>query len=227
MYCKQSAEEYNNIDGYKLQKGCQQIILIEGLDEEKVWQNYKKRIRRDVRKAKGAGVKVKKLTESNEIEKLFELYLRTMRRNKACPVWSKKAFYSIYDNLVLKNKAEMIFADLNNKYIAGVISIYSEDTCYYFMSASDAEYLKYCPNDLLLHTIIADSISKNKKHVDLMTSRESDTELIKFKDKWGSQKYPSYIFEKDLHLLRANIWSWCWKMANSRIGGFLLKAFRN
>jgi hypothetical protein len=225
--CKQFADGYDSLNGYRLQKGCQQIKIVDGLSEEKNWQEYKKRTRRDIRKAEKSGVTVKNISDRKQIEALFELYLETIRRNRTYSVWTKKAFYSIYDNLVIKDKADIVFAELNGKLIAGVISIYSKDTSYYFMSASDTKYLTYCPNDLLLHRVISDSISMGKEYVDLMTSNESDTELIKFKDKWGAERHPFCIFEKDLIPIRANIWTWCWRIANSRIGAFIIRSLRS
>jgi lipid II:glycine glycyltransferase (peptidoglycan interpeptide bridge formation enzyme) len=225
--CKQFTDGYDDLNGYRLQKGCQQIKVLEGLSEEENWQKYKKRTRRDIRKAEKSGVRVKEITERKQIEVLYELYLKTMKRNKSCPVWARKALYAIYDNLVLKDKADIFFAELNENLIAGVISVYSRNTSYYFMSASDTEYLTYCPNDLLLHNVISNSISEGKECIDLMTSSESDMELIKFKDKWGTERYPFCIFEKDLLPVRAKIWTWCWRIANSRTGAFLITSLRS
>ena len=50
---------------------------------------------------------------------------------------------------------------------------------------------------------------------------------IKFKEKWGAQSHPFYIFEKDLIPIRATIWTWCWKIANSRIGTYLIRLLRS
>lgn len=224
--CKQFTDGYDNFDGYKLQSGCQQIVNIEGLSEQKLWSNYKKRVRRDIRKAEKMGVDIKELSQKEEIEILFNLYLETMKRNNTYPTWTRKAFYSIYHNLILKHKAEVLFAKLKDKYIAGIILIHSKDTLYYFMSSSAADYLSYCPNDLLLHRTITTGIQNKQKYVDLMTSKESDINLIKFKDKWAPQKYPFYILEKDLNYIRANIWTCCWKIANSKPGAFLIRTFK-
>lgn len=219
--CKQFTDNYDNLDGYKWQTGCQQIINIEGLSEQGLWDGYKKRVRRDIRRAEKLGVTIKELSDREEIEILFKLYTETMKRKKTYSIWNRNTFYSIYDNLILDHKAEVLFAKLKDEYIAGTISIYSEETLYYFMSSSATNYLSFSPNDLLLHRIITAGIQKNKKYIDLMTSKESDTALIKFKEKWGAECYPFFIFEKNLSCIKAGIWNCAQKAANSRIGAHL------
>ncbi len=224
--CKQFSDGYDNLNGYKLQSGCQQIINIEGLTEQELWTGYKKRVRRDIRRAEKLGVDIKELSSKEEVDILYRLYVETMKRNNTYPTWTRKAIHSIYEHLVSKGKAKVLFAKLKEKYIAGVMLIYSEGTLYYFISSSVADYLSFCPNDLLMHRTITLGIQKGKKHIDLMTSRESDTKLIKFKEKWGSQRHPFHIFEKDLNFTRACIWHWIWKIANSKPGGLLVRLFR-
>jgi lipid II:glycine glycyltransferase (peptidoglycan interpeptide bridge formation enzyme) len=219
--CKQFTDDYGSLDGYKLQSGCQQIINIEGLSERELWNGYKKRVRRDIRRAEKLGVQIKEISARKDIEILYQLYQETMKRNRACMFWPKRLLYSIYDNLVLKDKAGIIFCSLDDKYIAGIILIYSEDTIYYFMGTSATDYLTYCPNDLLLHRTIMLGIRKSKKYVDLMTSDESDIELIRFKEKWGAKCYPFYIFEKKLNCIRGGIWACTRKIAASKIGAYL------
>ena len=224
--CKQFSNWHDNPNGYKIQSGCQQIINIEGLTEQELWVGYKKRIRRDIRRAEKLGVEIKELSTKEEIDVLYQLHVETMKRNDTYPTWTRKAIRSIHEHLVSKGKAKVLFAKLKEKYIAGVMLIYSEDALHYFISSSATDYLSYCPNDLLMHNTITLGIQKNKKHIDLMTSRESDTKLIKFKEKWGAECYPFSILEKDLYYIRAHIWHWIWKFASSKPGGFLIRLFR-
>jgi lipid II:glycine glycyltransferase (peptidoglycan interpeptide bridge formation enzyme) len=223
---KRFNENFDISPEYRMQSGYQQIINIAGLTEENLWKGYKKRVRRDVLKAEKSGVKIKNISDRSEIEKLFGLYQDTLQRNNAFATWTKKFFYSIYDDLILKGKADIIFSELNNKYIAGTVLIYSQDTVYYFMNASLTDYLSHCPNDILLHNAIILGIKKNKKYFDLMTSRDTDTALLKFKEKWGSECHPFYIFEKDLDNIRAKIWNQAWKITNSKLGTSLIRFFR-
>lgn len=223
---KKFNDNFEYFKGTRVQHGYQQVIDIEGLTNDLLWQGYRKRTRRDIRRAEKLGVVATRISKRSELEILYQLYQDTVKRNNTYTTWTKKAFYSIYDNLFLNGKADILFAQLKDKYIAGVIIIYSSDIVYYFMSASLTNYLSFCPNDLLLHEVISLGIQKNKKTVDLMTSKDTDLELMKFKEKWGAVCHPFDICGKDIFRFRARLWDQAWKIANSRIGGALIRSFR-
>ncbi|MEW6170186.1 MAG: GNAT family N-acetyltransferase [Candidatus Omnitrophota bacterium] len=222
---KKYNDNFKDFKGYKILSGSQQILNIKGLTEESLWQGYKKRIRRDVRRAEKLGIILKESSNRNDVEILYAIYKETMTRNKTYATWSKKAFYSIYDNLILKGKGVVFLAEINNQCIAGIIILYSKDTAYYFMNASKKDYLSYCPNDLLVHTAITVSIRNGKEYFDFMTSPKNEIELVKFKEKWGSLCYPFYILEKDLVYLKPKIWNFVWAFANSKYGCWILRMY--
>jgi thiol-disulfide isomerase/thioredoxin len=223
---KRFSENFKHFNGYKVQHGYQQVIDIEGLTNDLLWQGYRKRTRRDIRRAEKLGVVTIRISKRSELEILYQLYQDTVKRNNTYTTWTKKAFYSIYDILFLNGKADILFAQLKDRYIAGVIIIYSSDTVYYFMSASLTNYLSFCPNDLLLHEVISSGIEKNKQCVDLMTSKDTDLELVKFKEKWGAKCYPFDILGKDIDKFRAVFWDQAWRMGNSRLGGAVIRLLR-
>lgn len=211
---------------YQQQVAFTHLLNVERMTEEQLWNGYKKRVRRDVRKAEKSGIYLEEPQSSREIDEIFDLYYQTMRRNIAYTTWTKKSLYSIYEHLVKAGKAKMIFAKKEGKIVAGIILLFSDDTVYYFFSASSEKYFEYCPNDLLVHHAICLAIRGGKSYFDLMTSREDDTALMSFKEKWGSQKYPFHFFEKRLSFLRPWIWNQAWKIANSRIGASFIRAIR-
>lgn len=218
--------DYPNLNGYKQQIAFTHLLNVENMTEEELWNFYKKRVRRDIRKAEKSGIYLEEITHPIEIEELFNLYIQTMQRNMAYTIWTKKSLYSIYNHLVKSNKAKIIMAKKDREIIAGIILLLSEDTLYYFFSASSKEYLKYCPNDLLVHHSICLAIREGKKYFDLMTSKKDDIALMNFKEKWGAKRYPFYFFEKKLSLLRPLIWDQIWKLANSKIGVHIIRTLK-
>jgi len=183
-----------------------EIITIENVTEEELWKGYKKRVRRDIRRGEKLGMKLKPISAREEIDILYELYRETIDRNKDYAAWTKDSLYAIYDVLYHAGCADIIFATLDNEYIASTIVIWDKDTLYYFMSASLTKSLRYCPNDALLHYAITSGIRKGKKQIDLMTSSGKDINLIKFKEKWGAQHYPFYIYERKINTLKYTLW---------------------
>jgi len=218
--------EFPDLHDYQQQVASTHLLNLEGMTEEQLWEGYKKRVRRDIRKAEKSGIYVEEISSPIEIEELFGLYYQTMRRNVALTTWTKRSLYSIYEHLVKSSKARMIFAKKEGRIVAGIILLFSDDTVYYFFAASSEKYFQYCPNDLLVHHGICLAIRESKKYFDLMTSREDDIALMNFKEKWGSQKYPFHFFEKRLSLLRPWIWDQGWKIANSKIGASLIRGIR-
>lgn len=217
---------FPDLNGFHQQAAFTHLLNVEKMTEEQLWNGYKKRVRRDVRKAEKSGICLEEIRSSNEIDQMFDLYYQTMRRNISYTTWTKKSLYSIYDHLVKPGEAKMILAKKDGKVIAGIILLFSTDTVYYFFSASSEKYFQYCPNDLLVHHAICLTIREGKKYFDLMTSREDDMALMSFKEKWGGQKYPFHFFEKRLAFLRPWIWNQAWKVANSKTGAFFIRAVR-
>lgn len=217
---------FPDLNGFQRKMAYTHLLNLEGMTEEQLWNSYKKRVRRDVRKAEKSGIYLEEVQTSHEVDEMFRLYYQTMRRNITYTTWTKKSLGSIYEHLVQTGKAKMLFAKKDGKPIAGIILLFSEDTVYYFFSASSEKYFPYCPNDLLVHHAICLAIREGKKYFDFMTSREDDTALMSFKEKWGAQKYPFHFFEKRLSFLSPWIWDQAWKIANSKIGASLIRAIR-
>lgn len=217
---------FPGLEQYWQQVAFTHLLNLEGVTEQKLWEGYKKRVRRDIRKAEKSGIYLEEISAPAEIEEVFALYSETMRRNIAYTTWTKKSLYSIYERLVKAGKAKMIFAKKDGKMAAGIILLFSEDTVYYFFSASSEKYFQYCPNDLLVHHGICLAIREGKKYFDLMTSRKDDTALMNFKEKWGAQKYPFYFFEKSLSPFRTWLWRRAWWMINTSAGARLLRWWR-
>ena len=229
VFCltKKSDDYYSLPNKYKIRSAYQHIINIQGLTSEILWQNYKKRVRRDIRKAEKSGIIVRPIKDRTEVELMYKLYCRTMERNHSYVVWNKRIIDSIYDNFILQGKSTIIFAEFKGKVIAGIILIYSEDTVYYFMNGSLSEYLTYCPNDILLHTAINIGIEKKFRFIDLMTTYGSDKKLASFKEKWGGKRLDFFILEKDFNFFRSFLWNLALGLVKTPLGYKLFKLFQN
>ena len=217
---------FPDLEGYKRQFAFTHLLNLDGITGEQLWNGYKKRVRRDIRKAEKSGIYLEEISGPAELEEVFTLYHQTMRRNVSYTTWTKRSLYSIYEHLVRSGEAKMVFGKKEGKVVAGIILLFSDDTVYYFFSASSEKYFQYCPNDLLVHRAICLAIQENKKYFDLMTSREDDIALMNFKEKWGAEKYPFTFFEKRLGLIRPWMWDQMWKAVNSKTGASLIRAIR-
>ncbi len=215
-----------DLDGYRQETAFTHLIDLQGMNEEQLWNGYKKRVRRDVRKAEKSGISIHKATSPGEIDALFSLYLETMKRNEAYDIWTKKMFYTIHRDLAQQSEAKILLAKLGDEVIAGIILLFSPDTTYYFFAASAKKHLSLCPNDLLVHHGICLTIMKGKRYFDLMASPKEDFALMNFKEKWGAQKCPFYFYEKSLTSFRPWLWKRVWGLRNTSIGARLIRLSR-
>jgi hypothetical protein len=90
------------------------------------------------------------------------------------------------------------------------------------IGGAKTEHWESCPDDLLIHHGILETIEQDKKYFDFMQSPMGNQDLMAFKDKWGGQTHPFIIYEKDVNPFRAKIWRKAWKIANTTIFSSLL-----
>jgi hypothetical protein len=218
--------QFPELEGYQKKVAYTHLLHLDHVTEEVLWNNYKKRVRRDIRKAEKSGISIHEASHSGEIDILFDLYLETMKRNEAYNTWTKKALYAIYDHLVRNGDAKILLAKLKDEIIAGIILIFSPETTYYFFAASSQKNLSLCPNDLLVHHGICLTIRAGRRFFDLMASQKEDVALMNFKEKWGAQKYPFYFYEKSLNPFRTWLWRKAWWVMNTSAGSQLMRWWR-
>lgn len=213
------------LKGYHPRKGYQHILDLNGMNPEILWNQYKSSIRRNIKKAEKLQVSVREIKQNSELDSLYWLYLETMKRNHATPIWTKRIFEAIYDLLVTQGQASILFAEWKDHIIAGMILIFSDETTSYFLGASETSTHSLRANDLLFHKAILKSILEKKRSFDFMTCVEWDEDLIRFKEKWGAKRLPFVIYEKELNPFRSKIWTFIWRIINSKLGSYLLNKF--
>ena len=202
------------------------LLDLRGYDKEKIWEGYKKNIRRDVRKAQRSGITIRSGDFREDIDIFYKLYLASMERNRAMAKYPLHWFETLYEIVTKKGLGAILIAELNGVAIAGVVLIYSASSTHYFHNGSQYEFLKFCPNELLVHSSIEDAVEKGIPFFDFMGSDPNDLSLVRFKEKWGSQSMLLNTYVKNYHPFRCKIWEWGKRLGSSQIGNRLLKLMR-
>ena len=202
------------------------LLDLRGFNKEKIWEGYKKNIRRDVRKAQKSGITIHGGDSREDIYLFYKLYLASMERNRAMAKYPLHWFEAIYEIVTKKGLGAILIAELNRVAIAGVVLIYSPSSTHYFHNGSEYEFLKFCPNELLVHSSLEKAIEKGNSFFDFMGSAPDDLSLLRFKEKWGSQSMDLYTFVKYYHPFRCKIWELGKRMGSSQIGNWLIKILR-
>jgi serine/alanine adding enzyme len=202
------------------------LLDLRGLNKEKVWEGYKKNIRRDVRKAQRSGITIRRGDSRKDANIFYKLYLASMERNRAMAKYPLRWFETLYEVLTKKELSAIYIAELNDVAIAGVVLIYSVSSTHYFHNGSQYEFLKLCPNELLVHSSIENAVEKKITFFDFMGSDPSDLSLVRFKEKWGGQSMDTYTYIKDVNPFKSKIWELGRRAVASKWGAKALKWIR-
>lgn len=198
--------DYDMPPGYGRSEGFQHILPLESFGE------LSSSITRNVRKAEKNNIIIENISRREEIEDLYSLYINTMVRNNFYPIWTKDILYEVYDILLPSRKADIFFAKMEGKPIAGLVLFYFKDCAYYFVGASLTRHLSLRPNDLLFNHALKLCSEKGLKYFDFMTSSMEDESLIRFKEKWGGRKHIFTVYEKSLNVPRVETAKLLWRL---------------
>ncbi len=146
-----------------------------------------------------------------------------MERNRAAAKYPFRWFETLYELLGESRFATILLAELNNIAIAGVVLINSTTTTHYFHNGSQDEFLKFCPNELLVHSALEEAIERGNSYFDFMGSGSNDLSLLWFKEKWGSQTLDIHTYIKDYDPIRCNILELGKKFAASSLGTKMIR----
>jgi len=202
------------------------LLNLRGLEKNRILERHKKYVRRDIRKAQRSGVTIRSGTSREDAKLFYTLYLASMERNRAVPKYPFSWFETIYKEMAEKGLSTLLLAQLGQVAIAGAVLIHSTTTTHYLHNGSQNEFLKFCPNELLVHSALEGAVERGNSYFDFMGSDPADLPLIKFKEKWGSQSLDVHTYVKDYHPIRCKIWEWGKRCGNSRIGNRLLRIIR-
>lgn len=168
---------------------------------DQIWKDYKPNLRRTIKKALNSDLIFERIKDRKEVEDFYELYLTSMKRNKALAKYPIALFYKIFD-LLTPDSADIFFAKYRNKPTAGIVMIYSKESAHYFHGGSSAESLPLRANDFLFHHAIKAAMEKEKSYFDFLGSEKRLSSLVQFKDKWGTKKEELLVFQKDIGTIR-------------------------
>jgi hypothetical protein len=202
------------------------LLHLQQMSEECLWKGYKKYLRRDIRRAEKMKVKIEEICNRSEIEDFYQLYLCSMKRNKALVKYPKTFLYAIYDIIIAKGYGDIFFAKLGEKKIAGIMILYSQDISHYYFGGSQSEYHRYQPNEALLHKAICKSIELKKSIFDFMGSDPQDANLIHFKEKWGALPHPITHYTIVKNRFRSALWQAGLHMLSSSGGAALTRGIQ-
>jgi len=196
---KQDLPDFNCVESYR------HLLELKDKSTDLIWRNYKDSLKRNIKTALKSDLYFEKIRSRGEVESFYQLYLDSMRRNRALTKYPLQLFYKIYD-LLVPEFSDIFFAKYHNQPVAGIVVIYSEKIAHYFHGGSVTEHLHQRPNDLLFHHAIRLAKERGKSYFDFMGSSKKMLSLIQFKEKWGAEKKIVFNYHRDISKSRSAIY---------------------
>ncbi len=193
------------------------ILQLKEKSVDEIWRGYKPNLKRTIQSALKSDLFFERVKDRQEVESFYELYLESMKRNRALAKYPLTFFYKVFD-LLIPGSADLLFVKYRNRPVAGVVMIYSEESAHYFHGGSSTQHLYLRPNDLLFHHSIKIAKEKGKSYFDFLGSDKRLSSLVQFKDKWGTKRGKLLVFQKDIGIIRPWLGKVVWGFAQTRVG---------
>ncbi len=186
LRCRYDGQDFENkLVGYK-----HTLDLIP--DEDRIFKGFKKtQVQQPIQKAERDGLIGKVKSDYEAVLDFYELHLLT-RRKLGVPIQPKKFFFHFY-NEIIKNDLGFVVLVYQDKNVisAGIFAGVNKILTYKF-SASNPDYLKYRPNNLMLWTAIQEAKKRRFDIFDFGRTELGNEGLRKFKQGWGTVEAPLY-----------------------------------
>lgn len=177
-------------------------------NEKDLWDSFHKHIRNSVRKAEKTGLKIVETNTWEEWQKFYRLHVDHSNRRMIAPK-SEKFFKLLFEQFLPKEMVKLFIALDGDQIIGGMLFLEHKNIMTYYIGASDDNYSKCSPNDILMWNSIRWGLRNKIDILDLGDTWPDPKSHIysihKFKEKWGGQliKCDFYIHGRLYHFGRS------------------------
>ncbi|HEU0002890.1 MAG TPA: GNAT family N-acetyltransferase [Ktedonobacteraceae bacterium] len=205
-------------------------------DPDNVWSSLRKPVQHQVKKAQKLGVQVRIAQKREDMEHYYRLHLQTRSKKHGMPAQPAQYFYGLWDAFASTGSVQLLLAEHEGRVIAGMILLASGSTIRYAYGASDEQFLKLAPNNLLMWTAITLGCTNGYQTLDMGRTSRDNEGLMEFKRRWGAtlEALPYYYYPQIAGLASTSEESWkfraltsCWKRlplsVAATLGGKLYK----
>ena len=178
-------------------------------DEDELWRRLKKNARQGVEKAEKNDIIVKEADTWKLWFDFYKIYTQHCLR-KGLEFKNLIFFRELYEQFLPKMMVKLFVALYNDMVIAGGLFLCYDKVMAYHINASDNEYIKYSPNDLILWNAILWGRRNGFGTIDMDDTwpdpKSPHFGIHKFKDKWGGRLMEGNVYyHGDICLLGKNI----------------------
>ncbi|MDP9372588.1 MAG: GNAT family N-acetyltransferase, partial [Chloroflexota bacterium] len=164
-------------------------VLALGPDPEEVRRRFSKMHQRNIRKAEGTALEIRRGNARADLETFYRLHLLT-RRRLGVPIQPRRFFRLLADCLLAEDRGFVLSAHLDGAPIAAAVFLTAGGTMVYKYGASDQRYWEHRPNNLLFWAAIRWGCEAGYRTFDWGRTDLEDEGLRGFKTGWGAREEP-------------------------------------
>ncbi len=221
LYIRARPGIFSNLNAEFIKKGFTKLpvyyfIVDIDRDEKVLWKGIERNARRKVEKAGRNGIAVTEAEEWNLWVDFHKLHVQHCKIKNLEP--RNLAFFKeLYEQFRPKKMAKLFVASYADSIVAGSLFLCYDKNMAYHINASDENYTKFAPNDLILWNAMLWGNHNGFKTLDLDDTWPDPTSpyhsIHKFKEKWGGHLEEgsvyyygkAYLFGKYLAKMKNNM----------------------
>jgi hypothetical protein len=150
-----------------------------GADE--IWMDFEHKVRKNVKKARRAGVEIELDPEGVRLDDFLRLYAHTLERRDAPERYrfSREFFERIHERLA----GQFVYAHAlhENRVVSSELVLLSARNAYSFLGGTDSEAFDLRPNDLLKHDVILWAKDAGQRRFVLGGGYSADDGIFRYK----------------------------------------------
>ncbi len=189
-------------------------ILPLSASAEEAWSALRKPVQHQIKKSQKAGVQVRTAQSREDMDIYYRLHLNTRTKKHGMPAQARNYFLTLWDTFAESGTMRLLLAESEGTPIAGIILFAAGSTLHYAYGASDENYLKLAPNNLLFWEAITWGSMNSYTSLDLGRTACNNAGLMEFKRRWGAvqEPMPYYYYPQTAGLASTSESSWKYRV---------------
>ncbi len=175
-------------------------INIDLTSEEEILLNMKRTCRKSIRRALEKGFKAELDNSDQAWDKFIDLYYMTMNKNCASDYYYFPKDYFKNIRTFLKERSTIFKTTHNGKTISSILILSGEEEIHGHLHATDPEYYKESPNNILIYTVALWGLKNGYKNFHLGGGYGgAEDALFKFKSSFNKNGALDFYIGKKIH----------------------------
>lgn len=158
-----------------------------GGDEATIWQSLRPEVRRAIQKARKSGLKIATGGDDEQLAALYRLQTMTRRRH-GLPPQPRRFFRMVQRHFLKQGGGNIVTVHNHGEPVAAALFLQFAGRGLFKMGASDARFLSWRPNDLVLWEGIRWCREQGCRELSLGRTDLQHEGLRRFKAGWGSRE---------------------------------------